>query len=41
MLPSWVLLGTAYYPEYLPQALSDRVGTDLDLMAAAGIGTDR
>jgi len=37
MLPPWVVLGTAYYPEYLPQELSDRVDTDLDLMVAAGI----
>lgn len=41
MLPSRVLLGTAYYPEYLPRAHAGRVGTDLDLMAAAGITTIR
>jgi beta-galactosidase len=37
MLPPRVVLGTAYYPEYLPRELRDRVDTDLDLMAAAGI----
>ncbi|TCN38302.1 beta-galactosidase [Kribbella orskensis] len=37
MLPSRVLLGTAYYPEYLPRALAGRIDTDLDLMAAAGM----
>jgi beta-galactosidase len=37
MLPPRVVLGTAYYPEYLPPELGDRIGTDLDLMAAAGI----
>ncbi|GAB2607443.1 beta-galactosidase [Kribbella endophytica] len=37
MLPSRILLGTAYYPEYLPRALAGRIDTDLDLMAAAGI----
>ncbi|TWD75187.1 beta-galactosidase [Kribbella amoyensis] len=41
MLPSRVLLGTAYYPEYLPRELAGRIGTDLDLMAAAGIGVIR
>ena len=37
MLPPRVVLGTAYYPEYLPRELGDRIGTDLDLMAAAGL----
>jgi beta-galactosidase len=37
MLPPRVVLGTAYYPEYLPRESSDRIDTDLDLMAAAGI----
>ncbi|MGW1344599.1 beta-galactosidase [Kribbella sp. NPDC002412] len=37
MLPPRVVLGTAYYPEYLPRDLGDRVEADLDLMAAAGI----
>ena len=37
MLPPRVVLGTAYYPEYLPRELRERVKTDLDLMAAAGI----
>jgi beta-galactosidase len=37
MLPPWVVLGTAYYPEYLPRELRDRVDTDLGLMVAAGI----
>ncbi|TCO18565.1 beta-galactosidase [Kribbella steppae] len=37
MLPPRVVLGTAYYPEYLPAELRDRVETDLDLMVAAGI----
>src|SRR5688572_20338022 len=37
MLPPRVVLGTAYYPEYLPAGLRDRVDTDLELMAAAGI----
>jgi beta-galactosidase len=41
MLPPQVVLGTAYYPEYLPRAVADRVDTDLDLMVAAGIGTIR
>ncbi|TDO52472.1 beta-galactosidase [Kribbella sp. VKM Ac-2527] len=41
MLPPWVVLGTAYYPEYLPRELGDRVETDLDLMVAAGIGAIR
>ncbi|MFI6676564.1 beta-galactosidase [Kribbella sp. NPDC050470] len=37
MLPPRVVLGTAYYPEYLPRELGDRVEVDLDLMVAAGI----
>lgn len=37
MLPSRVVLGTAYYPEYLPAAAAGRIDTDLDLMVAAGI----
>lgn len=37
MLPPRVVLGTAYYPEYLPRDLGDRVEVDLDLMVAAGI----
>jgi beta-galactosidase len=37
MLPPRVVLGTAYYPEYLPRELGDRTDTDLELMAAAGI----
>ncbi|TDO56137.1 beta-galactosidase [Kribbella sp. VKM Ac-2571] len=37
MLPPHVVLGTAYYPEYLPRSVGDRVPTDLDLMVAAGI----
>ncbi|WP_406052494.1 beta-galactosidase [Kribbella sp. NBC_00889] len=37
MLPPRVALGTAYYPEYLPREVGDRIGADLDLMAAAGI----
>ncbi|MFI7065506.1 beta-galactosidase [Kribbella sp. NPDC050124] len=37
MLPPRVVLGTAYYPEYLPRELRDRVEVDLDLMVAAGI----
>ncbi|GAA1550681.1 beta-galactosidase [Kribbella sancticallisti] len=41
MLPSRILLGTAYYPEYLSRAQAGRLDTDLDLMAAAGIGVIR
>jgi len=37
MLPPRVVLGTAYYPEYLPRESGDRIGLDLDLMVAAGI----
>ncbi|MEU4607031.1 beta-galactosidase [Kribbella sp. NPDC023972] len=41
MLPPRVVLGTAYYPEYLPRELADRVPTDLDLMVKAGISAIR
>jgi beta-galactosidase len=37
MLPPRVVLGTAYYPEYLPRSVGDRIAVDLDLMIAAGI----
>ncbi|MEU8221086.1 beta-galactosidase [Kribbella sp. NPDC048915] len=37
MLPPRVVLGTAYYPEYLPRAAGERIAVDLDLMVAAGI----
>ncbi|HEY3510891.1 beta-galactosidase [Kribbella sp. NPDC051137] len=37
MLPPHVVLGTAYYPEYLPRSVGDRTAVDLDLMVAAGI----
>ncbi|MGZ0152282.1 beta-galactosidase [Kribbella sp. WER1] len=37
MLPPHVVLGTAYYPEYLPRSVGDRTTVDLDLMVAAGI----
>ena len=37
MLPPHVVLGTAYYPEYLPHSLGDRIPADLDLMVAADI----
>ncbi|MEI8411809.1 beta-galactosidase [Kribbella sp. CCNWLW201] len=41
MPPPRVVLGTAYYPEYLSRELHGRVDTDLDLMSAAGIGVIR
>ncbi|NIK57733.1 beta-galactosidase [Kribbella shirazensis] len=37
MLPPHVVLGTAYYPEYLPRSAGDRIAADLDLMVAAGL----
>ncbi|HET6739851.1 MAG TPA: beta-galactosidase [Kribbella sp.] len=37
MKPPRVVLGTAYYPEYLPRSAGDRTAVDLDLMVAAGI----
>ncbi|WP_432879013.1 beta-galactosidase [Kribbella sp. CA-245084] len=41
MLPPHVVLGTAYYPEYLPHSVGDRTAVDLDLMVAAGINAIR
>ncbi|GAA3147530.1 beta-galactosidase [Kribbella aluminosa] len=37
MLPPQVVLGTAYYPEYLPRSVGNRAAVDLELMVAAGI----